>query len=270
MTTLTNLTAATAVDNSDLFYGLQGANSRKLTHDQLIPSVYWCGDDTGQSDDALQVTTDKLAPTTTVDGQRFLLRRNASANANATTTPTIDINGRGDETLVRPDGGALYAGYIQPGQFYEVVIDGTDHTIAHAASRPVSSSFTPTCNFETNGDFSPTYTTQNGRWMLSGGLFNFVLQLAFTSNAYTTPAGAFQIMGLPLGPRGLQTAANIARFDNYDYQVGDNEVGAYVTTSGDVQFWSINDAVSGGVISTSRVPASTSFTIWLSGTFQVL
>ena len=112
MTTLTNLTAATAVDNSDLLYGLQGANSRKFTHDQLIPPVYWCGADTSQGDDTIQVTTDKLAPTTTVDGQRFLFKRNASVNANATTTPTIDINSRGEETLLMPSGDALVAGYI--------------------------------------------------------------------------------------------------------------------------------------------------------------
>lgn len=269
MTTLTNLTAATAVDNSDLFYGLQGANSRKFTHDQLIPTVYWCGTATNQSVDAITITTDKLAPTTSASGHRYVFIANGTTTS---TTPTIEINGSGnEETLVLADTSALPVGYVQDGLIYEVLVTGSTYRIAQFASMAHSETFTPTCQFETNGDFSPTYSTQSGRWVLAGGVMHFAIDLQFTANAYTTPTGAFEIQGLPIPPRTVQSAVTVGRFDNFDYLASDNEVTAHVVPStGEVQFRVIADQAGGGAVGTSRIPASTSYVIWVSGSYIVI
>lgn len=58
--------------------------------------------------------------------------------------------------------------------------------------------FIPTVGFTTDGDFSPTYSAQIGRYQRIGSLVHYTIELEFDTNAYTTASGVFEMRGLPL------------------------------------------------------------------------
>lgn len=81
--------------------------------------------DTGSAD-ALVVTLPTI-PSSHVNARpiRFL----KSAAANATTTPTINVNGIGPKTLVKSDGAALAIGDLKASTRYEIFYDGTNYRV---------------------------------------------------------------------------------------------------------------------------------------------
>ena len=267
MTTLSDLTAAADIDNGTLLYGVTGANSRKFTHDQLVPTVYWCSAATGSAN-AIEVTTDKLEPETSLDGHRFTFIATAT---NTSTTVTIGINGRAGVALTFPGGAVPPVGYIQSGLIYDVLISGANYYLGQAGSAAGSYIFTPTVRFATPGDSSFVYGEQSGRWSLSGAVMNFTIDLDFTTNAYTTASGAFEILGLPIQAKNLHSPVSIGRWDNFNYLTGDNEVGGHVvpSSSAGIQFRVINDESAGGSVNPARVPPSTNFVIWVGGSYIV-
>ena len=89
-------------------------------------------------------------------------------------------------------------------------------------------SFTPVLTFETPGDFSPTYTTQKGRyWLTPGGdRLDFSLYINANLNAFTTAAGNARISGMPVVAASVSgyyyNPLNIGLFRNIAVdQVGD-------------------------------------------------
>lgn len=77
--------------------------------------------DTGAAD--AYVATLVPAATAYVAGMRLSLK---IANANATTTPTVDVNGLGAKTIVSGAGGALLANDLVAGQIADLRYDGTN------------------------------------------------------------------------------------------------------------------------------------------------
>lgn len=69
---------------------------------------------------------------------------------------------------------------------------------AYGPNKTPSRSWTPVVSFETNGTFSPTYTVQFGTYQHTVGGIYFELRLFFSTNAFTGTAGEFQITGLPV------------------------------------------------------------------------
>ena len=60
-----------------------------------------------------------------------------------------------------------------------------------------SSTFTPSITFATVGDLAVTYTTQTGRYQVSGNRCFFDIVLLTSAFTYTTSAGAFRLAGFP-------------------------------------------------------------------------
>ncbi len=81
------------------------------------------GGTAGGTADVLTIT---LSPVLTayVTGQRFLFVSGASPNA--TTTPTLNVNGVGAKTFLRRDGTAIVAGDITASTVFEAVYNGTN------------------------------------------------------------------------------------------------------------------------------------------------
>lgn len=68
----------------------------------------------------------------------FVLTSNAVLDfeaglTNATTTPTLNVNGTGAKTIIRADGTALVAGDITKGFRYRVIYDGTNYRLQIAS-----------------------------------------------------------------------------------------------------------------------------------------
>ena len=78
----------------------------------------------GGTADALSGTPSSALSAYTA-GQVIAVRKNASVGTNATATPTINLNGLGAVTIVKSNGGPLYAGDLSQGSIFVCVYDGT-------------------------------------------------------------------------------------------------------------------------------------------------
>ncbi len=78
--------------------------------------------DTGTADALL--ATPSVAFAEYKAGMRLLVQKNLSVAANQTTTPTINVSGLGNVTIVKNDGSALVAGDLKKGVIFEVEFDG--------------------------------------------------------------------------------------------------------------------------------------------------
>ena len=106
----------------------------------------------------------------------------------ASVSATLALSGSGSELY---DEGNIYADGVTKYSLQTandtVIIDGL--TIG---------TFTPTADFSTTGDFSPTYNTQSGWYSKDrNGIVEFNLLIDFDTNAYTTASGNLEIGGLP-------------------------------------------------------------------------
>jgi hypothetical protein len=145
---------------------------------------------------------------------------------------------------------------------------GIDISGGHIRSRKASDTFTPTVDFVTTGDFSPTYSTQVGRGNVIGNRYFFTIFLTFTTNAYSTASGSFKIGGLPVTPI-RKAAVTVGRLTNFTYISGDNQVGAQVATDGNVYLWRIRDGAASAQAGTGSIPPSTTITIEIDGWFEI-
>lgn len=86
--------------------------------------------------------TATLAPAITgyVTGGSYKIK---FANANLTTTPSLDLNSVGPKTIVRHDGTAVAAGDIAAGGVYDLTYDGTNMQLSSpsGAAAPVNASY---------------------------------------------------------------------------------------------------------------------------------
>lgn len=132
---------------------------------------------------------------------------------------------------------------------------------------------TPTVLFTSLGNFSPTYAGGADQRFtqyefMGEGLVHVHTIVTFDTNAYTTPAGSFQIdLGTPVVPL-LSTPLTIGRLDNVVFG-SSNMIFAEIASTGNVFF---RLAASGGAVtnfSTTAVPASTTgFILRVGGIFR--
>lgn len=145
---------------------------------------------------------------------------------------------------------------------------GIDISGGHIRSRKESDTFTPTVDFATTGDFSPSYTTQVGKGNVIGNRYFFTIQLVFTTNAYTTASGALEIDGLPVSPV-RNTPVTISRLSNFTYISGDNQVSAEASSNGNIFLWRIRDGAAAAQAGVGSIPASTTVTVYIDGSFEI-
>jgi hypothetical protein len=134
--------------------------------------------DTGAAD--VYVITPSPAIAAYATGQRFSFKLSAT---NATTTPTLNVNGKGAKTIVKLGGSAMAAGDLLIGQVVEVEYDGTYmQLMSPVATVPITSA--------TN------------------------IQTFLTTNTWTMPTGAKKVLVQAWGGGGSGAAA-------YTYGLGD-------------------------------------------------
>lgn len=118
--------------------------------------------------------------------------------------------------------------------------------------------FTPTVSFATNGNFSPTYTTQVGEYFRIGDVVNFIVDIRFSANAYTTASGALIIGGLPLPVATASSSCPPSRIQNLTYGAGQLQFGFYpMVGTNNIQGFAFRSALSPQDIGTANIPAST-------------
>jgi len=105
--------------------------------DQVIGSVLDYAADTGTADALAIAPSPGIAAY--VVGQSFTIKKIASANA--TTTPTLAINGLTAGTITWPDGTALAAGDLPSGALFEVKVAATT-PVFHLQTQTKPASFT--------------------------------------------------------------------------------------------------------------------------------
>lgn len=108
---------------SDATIGTQAAAAQQVSSGELIYAV-----DTGAAD--VYVMTLAPAITAYTTGMEIVTK---IANANLTTTPTINANALGAKTIKRENGGALLAGDLPVGYVAHFKYDGTDMTLLNPA-----------------------------------------------------------------------------------------------------------------------------------------
>lgn len=110
-----------------------GAASSGVTSANVQNQAASCAADTGAAD--VYVVTLSPAPSAYASLQRFCFK---AVSANATTTPTLNVNGLGAKTITKNGGAALAANDIKAGQVVDVEYDGTNlqmqSTLGNAAS----------------------------------------------------------------------------------------------------------------------------------------
>lgn len=116
-------------DDADLTQLLQGVRSQALNY----------AADAGTAD-AMVVT---LAPALAAYTAGLVLRVVKSAAANATTTPTLNVNGLGAKTIKRRDGSALEAGDLRASSIVTVLYDGTNFRLQGMVDSDVADSPLP-------------------------------------------------------------------------------------------------------------------------------
>lgn len=143
--------------------------------------VWQFGTDTGTAD-ALAVT---LAPIPSAYNHMVVWVKKSAA-ANATTTPTINVNGLGNKTIIRADGSALAAGDLPANGVFELAYDGTNFRLM---TTPVSTT-TAITNLFYSLQF-PYFTLQQAAGTVSmPDSTNTIIPLTFDAGHYFRDAGS--------------------------------------------------------------------------------
>lgn len=174
---------------------------------------------------------------------------------------SVDQKGTGSGTFVQigSDGYHSVTANQQGGWTNSIPSSGSLGIYGPNGGEQGALTFTPTVRFGTNGDFAPTYTTQNGVYWLEGNNVFFSLEVVFATNAYSTASGAFQIAGLPVTSRNaVDQPVILSRWQNVT-TTGKQYVGAMVTSfSTVVDLWVSGDNIAWTRLQSPNVPASRS------------
>jgi len=165
---------------------------------------------------------------------------------------------------VSPDGSTWHEG---------ILIDKDTGVVAFPSGLGETGTFNPQVTFDTPGDFSPTYTRNDGDYLVFGDVVLFSLRVLFNTNAYTTASGNFLITGLPFAAHSNSLVAYYpmgGRFSNVYFggtgrlpvpvfEDGVNYLRLFMCVSGAGGNWAI----------TTHIPASTSnIDINVTGVYQ--
>jgi hypothetical protein len=129
---------------------------------------------------------------------------------------------------------------------------------------------TATAAFATVGDSVLTHTQQTFRGERRNGRYDFTMLMAFSSNAYTTAAGALSITitSLPYLPK-QETALTLSRANQVTYIAGDNGLTAYMGTDGKIYVWRLRTALDGANATVGNFTASKSFVLHIAGSYEI-
>ncbi|MCU1285012.1 MAG: putative autotransporter protein [Acidobacteriales bacterium] len=117
---------------------------------------YQYGSDSGAAD--AYVVTLSPAPGAYAAGQRFSFK---ATNANAASTPTLNVNGLGAKTITKNGGGALAANDIKAGQIVDVEYDGANLQMQSTLGNASGLSNGYTMQFAHTSDASPASSTNH-------------------------------------------------------------------------------------------------------------
>jgi len=123
-------------------------------------------------------------------------------------------------------------------------------------------SFTPTINFVTNGDFSPTYILQEGRYAVAGDVCQYWLALGFGTNAYSTASGGVEFGGFPFDcetDSALAFEPCAAPFlHNVTFSAGDLYAVGFMKSDTDIlNLYAVRNAAPVAQMTTANFPPST-------------
>lgn len=159
--------------------------------------------------------------------------------------------------------------YARDGNFDQTLtLDGNDVVDDRGVT-----DFDPECEFATNGDFSPTYTLQEGSLYRVGDLCICTLWLGFTTNAYTTASGDFRVTNIPVGVAGDAGAYSfpLARWVGIDTPASQTMLGAQFNGgTGKFRLLSSGDNTSVTVMNTGHVKPSTAVQIAATFVFRAI
>jgi hypothetical protein len=169
---------------------------------------------------------------------------------------------------------------IQPNQtctFTCVAITGTSASswVVNSGLAPQGQYlfFTPTLTFQTVGNLSVAYTTQRGRYSISGNICYFWLAVAGTLT-WTTSSGQLRITGLPATPNtvgnGDFTGMNLTNISGLALTSG-AKINPVVSEGSPIVFLNVSTPTSSSsaLMTTSSVPTGTVLNIGVSGWFMI-
>ena len=204
-----------------------------------------------------QVKVNKAAASDTAS---HLFQNNYSGRAEFGLAGDDDFHAK-----VSPDGSTWNEG---------ILIDKSTGVVTFPSGVGESGSFTPAVSFTSNGDFSPTYTTQLGAYRRIDDLVWIALFLQFDTNAYTTASGQFQITGLPFAVYGDATQLYYPMGHSYTANVTFNSN----TDAFTVLAWQGHTVLRFGISSNAAVntqagtlqfvPSTSGMKIWIAGVFK--
>jgi hypothetical protein len=150
---------------------------------------------------------------------------------------------------------------------WDYTIPATLGTSNYNLSKGKSS--TPTLSFDTVGDFVPAYTVRTCEYTLKDNYVNFVLSVAFDSNAYTTAAGAMRIdTGLP-HVSSETVGVNIVEMANVTFGAAQQFNPIVESAASRLRVRTSQTGAGQGNFGVSNIPASTTgFLLTISGRYK--
>lgn len=123
-----------------------------------------------------------------------------------------------------------------------------------------SGTWTPVPTFATPGDFAPTISIAQGRWLKLGNTVWLTCALFFNTNAYTTAAGSFLLGGVPFPARssgGIRYTAALGSYAMLSAVTG-TDVGVWLDVGAtQATFRQSLTGTAGATLSAANVPPST-------------
>lgn len=135
------------------------------------------------------------------------------------------------------------------------------------------SAFTPTVTFQTVGDFSPSYTAQNGRYYVIGKRLFFDLEVHWTNNGYTTASGELIVGGLPVAISASAIMPNYGVRTALAVNVPDTRPTIFARPSGagtsTLRICAQGDNVADAVLGSSEFGPGQNHRLFISGNYEV-
>jgi len=234
-----------------------GSGTYAPTASSVAPAVASTIIDPSDFNDLIDDIADELTNSVAADGQTSMTGPLKAADGTA-SAPSLTFASDTNTGFYRKSADTI--GVACNG--VEVAAFGTSGLVLPAAGGLTglqATSFTPTLSFATNGDFSPTGTTYVGRYTRLFNMIFFLVDMTFTTNAYTTASGNLQVGNLPVAAvSGITQAVPVALFEIVNTSANARELQANIAAGATTMTFAESiDAGASTAITTSQVAAST-------------
>lgn len=131
--------------------------------------------------------------------------------------------------------------------------------------------FTPTLDFDTTGDLSNAYTTQDGFFWRIGPIVHFHAYLVVTPT-FTTAAGSFRLEGLPyaMAPAGAQHVIHSVRMSATGLTWAYNDLVAFTRDTQDwIEFAFQGSGVAGRNFAASDLASASQVSVFVTGFYPM-